>query len=565
MFAYDYDGTGKLDHLVCYRPGTGTIWILKKTSDADSPDAFTPVYQQGDPGSGIGGYNLASPADRVFAYDYDGTGKLDHLVCYRPGTGAISILKKVNNDNSPAAFTPVYNNKRFGLGGYDLANWADRVIAYDYEGTGHPNSLVCYRPGTGAISIVKSRAAGPATLGHCNLSKANLSAANLVGLDLTTTASLAGANLSGTQLSGTKLAGVDLTGAILVGTNFTGTDLTSVRFSSPLTRSTDPNNPTIFASCTLPYAVIGLDWSCLDLTSTTIVGLPTDLGGLVATGVRRPGGNFEDCVLDGANFANASLDGAHFNGAKLRPFNSPTGQRLANFAGARLIGATFTQSASGRRAVLDQVSFQASALGGVQLSQAAAFTNAFISNCNFTQANLYAVNFAGATLLSGNILSGATNLQETDFSGAYLPNADFTRASLQGANFDYAFMVECVLTDADLTPAQQGSKSASLFSACLQGAAMQGIKFAGANLVDAAITNVDGQIDQQYYDEDGNLTPMLPMHYPAGGFPAAASFSDQTLCPNGDTYGTNVEKGRTIAQMMAAKQPPTRWSPPGAA
>jgi uncharacterized protein YjbI with pentapeptide repeats len=89
VFAYDYDGTGKLDHLVCYRPGTGTIWILKKVSDDNSPAAFSPVYQQGDPGGGIGGYNLASPADRVFAYDYDGTGKLDHLVCYRPGTGAI--------------------------------------------------------------------------------------------------------------------------------------------------------------------------------------------------------------------------------------------------------------------------------------------------------------------------------------------------------------------------------------------------------------------------------------------------------------------------------------------
>ena len=41
-----------------------------------------------------------------------------------------------------------------------------------------------------------------------------------------------------------------------------------------------------------------------------IVGLPTDLTGLVATGVRRPGSKFEDRVLDGAHFANATLDGA---------------------------------------------------------------------------------------------------------------------------------------------------------------------------------------------------------------------------------------------------------------
>jgi hypothetical protein len=51
VFAFDYDGTGKLDHLACYRPGTGTIWILKKVSD--SPDAFAVVYHQGDPGQGI--------------------------------------------------------------------------------------------------------------------------------------------------------------------------------------------------------------------------------------------------------------------------------------------------------------------------------------------------------------------------------------------------------------------------------------------------------------------------------------------------------------------------------
>ena len=87
--------------------------------------------------------------------------------------------------------------------------------------------------------------------------------------------------------------GVDLTGATLASTDFTGTDLTTARFSFPLKRSTDPDNPTIFARCTLPYPVIGLDWSCLDLTATTITGLPTDLAGLVAIGMRRPEGNFD--------------------------------------------------------------------------------------------------------------------------------------------------------------------------------------------------------------------------------------------------------------------------------
>ncbi len=54
---------------------------------------FTPVYAQGDPGNGIAGYDLKSVADRAFAFDYDGSGKLDHLALYRPGTGTIWILR----------------------------------------------------------------------------------------------------------------------------------------------------------------------------------------------------------------------------------------------------------------------------------------------------------------------------------------------------------------------------------------------------------------------------------------------------------------------------------------
>jgi hypothetical protein len=56
----------KLDHLTLYRPGTGTIWILRNNAGA-----FAPVFAEGSPGNGIGGYDLADPADRVFAFDYD--------------------------------------------------------------------------------------------------------------------------------------------------------------------------------------------------------------------------------------------------------------------------------------------------------------------------------------------------------------------------------------------------------------------------------------------------------------------------------------------------------------
>jgi hypothetical protein len=147
-FAFDYDSSGKLDHLALYRPGTGTMWILKNAGGH-----FTPVYAQGDPGIGIGGYDLKSPADRAFAFDYDNSGKLDHLALYRPGTGTIWILK-----NTAGNFAPVYaqGSPGNGIGGYDLKSPSDHVIAFDYESIGKNNYLIPYRPGTGTIWIIKN-------------------------------------------------------------------------------------------------------------------------------------------------------------------------------------------------------------------------------------------------------------------------------------------------------------------------------------------------------------------------------------------------------------------------
>jgi hypothetical protein len=61
-----------------------------KMSDSDG---FR-VYAQGDPGNGMGGFDIADDRDQAFAFDYDHSGKLDHLVFYRPGTGTMWILKK---------------------------------------------------------------------------------------------------------------------------------------------------------------------------------------------------------------------------------------------------------------------------------------------------------------------------------------------------------------------------------------------------------------------------------------------------------------------------------------
>ncbi len=114
---------------------------------------FVPVYQQGAPGNGIGGYDLKSPADQAFAFDYDHSSKPDHIALYRPGTGTMWILK-----NSGGTFSPVYAQGApgNGIGGYDLKSPADRAFAFDYDHSSKPDHIALYRPGTGTMWILKN-------------------------------------------------------------------------------------------------------------------------------------------------------------------------------------------------------------------------------------------------------------------------------------------------------------------------------------------------------------------------------------------------------------------------
>ncbi|KAJ7597727.1 hypothetical protein C8J56DRAFT_773655 [Mycena floridula] len=144
--SFDYGGTGKQDHLVFYRPGQGAIFIIKHNAD----NTFSPVYSQGAGGVGLGSYDLSSPADKIFAFDYDGKGLLNYLVLYRPGTGKISIQSL----QSGGFFQSVLSAETGGLGGYDLQSANDLAFAYDFTGSGLLNHIAFYRPGGGAFFII---------------------------------------------------------------------------------------------------------------------------------------------------------------------------------------------------------------------------------------------------------------------------------------------------------------------------------------------------------------------------------------------------------------------------
>ena len=174
---------------------------------------------------------------------------------------------------------------------------------------------------------------------ECDLTGANLPGAHMAGLDLRLVKSMKNVNLTGADLTGAKLAGVDLTGAILVGTKLCGIDLTTTTFPNPLTKSTHINNRTSFANSTLPFMVIGLDWSYLDLTGTTLTNLPTnsqgqfDLTNLQAEYALLSNRSFKSYILDYANFFHGVVDGCEFTSAKLRGDTN----KSVDFAGASML------------------------------------------------------------------------------------------------------------------------------------------------------------------------------------------------------------------------------------
>jgi hypothetical protein len=129
----------RLDHLVLYRPGhpgNQAFYILRNQGGQ-----FSPVFASQ---TGIGGYDLLALEDRAFAFDYNSSGKLDHLVLYRPGhpgNQAFYILR-----NQGGQFSPVFASQT-GIGGYDLLALEDRAFAFDYNSSGKLDHLVLYRPG----------------------------------------------------------------------------------------------------------------------------------------------------------------------------------------------------------------------------------------------------------------------------------------------------------------------------------------------------------------------------------------------------------------------------------
>ncbi|QGV82153.1 hypothetical protein [Streptomyces ficellus] len=154
VIGLDYGSTGSNTHLLAYRPGTGIVYIVQP----DKSGGFTTVMKSD--GKGIGDYDLIRPNDRLVPFDYTGLGKNDHIIAYRPGDvtkygdQTVWILKR--DDAAPTRYAPAVQS-RYGIGGYDFTSSADTVSPYDYSGTGSSQYLVAYRPGSRKVSVMGQR------------------------------------------------------------------------------------------------------------------------------------------------------------------------------------------------------------------------------------------------------------------------------------------------------------------------------------------------------------------------------------------------------------------------
>lgn len=132
LFAFDYLGAGKLEHLVLYSPGNATFVIFRnKTGN------FEIIHK----GTGFGSrLNLLNTNDRMFPIDYTGTGKLDHLAAYRPGSGIFVIAKARDiTDNHDGTLKVPYVIATLDVNHFDFPEV--KAFAFDYTGSGRHDYL----------------------------------------------------------------------------------------------------------------------------------------------------------------------------------------------------------------------------------------------------------------------------------------------------------------------------------------------------------------------------------------------------------------------------------------
>ncbi|MBE1878307.1 S1 family peptidase [Myceligenerans pegani] len=142
LVPFEGPGTGSRTLVLGYRPGARSAWAIKRLDRGESQYEFAHTSH-----AGIAGFDLSSTKDRAIAYDFDHSGRADHLLLYRPGGRLVVIAER----HADGTHTEVFRGS--GIGDWPLASAADRIVALDFESDGKLDDLLVYRPGVGSATV----------------------------------------------------------------------------------------------------------------------------------------------------------------------------------------------------------------------------------------------------------------------------------------------------------------------------------------------------------------------------------------------------------------------------
>lgn len=145
--AMDLNGSGHQDHIVVYIPGKGIAMILQPSTSVAGEWHMVWPTNGAYSTSGIAGYDLKGPTDKILAYGINSASK-NGLVVYRPGNGFFWVLQNQSSTPSNPDWVAVVKRSN-GLGNFSLSNANDQIIVVDYNPSGGEYDLLFYRPGQG--------------------------------------------------------------------------------------------------------------------------------------------------------------------------------------------------------------------------------------------------------------------------------------------------------------------------------------------------------------------------------------------------------------------------------
>jgi uncharacterized protein YjbI with pentapeptide repeats len=330
---------------------------------------------------------------------------------------------------------------------------------------------------------------------------------DLTGIDLTN-ADLRLANLTSAILNETCLANCKMAGAILPNQDLTKLDPRS--WKTPPSLAGTSSNMTILSGSTVPFALLGLDWSYVDLTNATIPDLPASLDGLKATGAKLSGLNNNNLVglslkkavldyalLDGVSLAGADLSGASLINASLFDVSLINANLSdANMTGAQLgaIAPRFTLPLSLESALEAGTVSAVSptfAQNGITLS-----ANALLST--LADGRVWKLTDAGNNVVYTIRLEPKSDGTQTltvylqavaaKLASAYMPNAKLSGANLYGVSANgVQFYADTGVASIDGSAILEEAdfSDANLSRLDLTQAQLQGTHFGGAQLFNA--------------------------------------------------------------------------------